>query len=275
MRLRSLLALILSLSTITAVATTPANKTEPELELGVTGDIEIDRDGSVRDYRVTSELAPALQRVVEKHVRTWAFEPIEVDGRPMIAKTAVRLQLRAEPTDDDYRLLVEHVSFGEARSAQTTRPRYPRDAVRAGVGARVLLQVRIDALGNVVAAHAYQTSLAAAGLTDARARKWREVFERVSLDAVASWKYAPSEVVDGQSAEQTAMIPIAFEISEGPRLRSSEGRWKAYTPGPITPAPWIDADDAVGTDTDAIADGETRSLSSRFRLKNAIAGAVL
>lgn len=272
MRLRALLALILSLSTMAAVATTPANK--PELELGVTGDIEIDRDGSVRDYRVTSELAPALQRVVEKHVRTWAFEPIEVDGRPVIAKTAVRLQLSAEPTDDDYRLLVEHVSFGEARSAQTTRPRYPRDAVRARVGARVLLQVRIDAQGNVVAAHPYQTSLDAAGLTDAKARKWREVFERVSLDAVASWKYAPSEVVDGQSVEQTAMIPIAFEISEGPRLRSSEGRWKAYAPGPITPAPWIDADAAV-TDTDAIADGETRSLSSRFRLKDDIAGAVL
>lgn len=272
MRLHFLPALVLSLSSLVAVASTPANK--PELELGVTGDIEIDRDGSVRDYRVTSELAPALQRVVEKHVRTWAFEPIEIDGKPVIAKTAVRLQLRAEPTDDDYRLLVEHVSFGEARSARTTPPRYPRDAVRARVGARVLLQVRIDAQGNVVAAHAYQTSLAAAGLTDAKARKWREVFERASLDAVTSWKYEPSEVVGGQSAEQTAMVPIAFSISEGPIRRSSEGRWKAYMPGPVTPAPWLDADIAV-TDTDAIADGETRSLSSRFRLKDDVAGAVL
>lgn len=246
----------------------------PELELGVTGDIEIDRDGSVRDYDVTSELAPALQRVVEKHVRTWAFEPVEVEGRLVIAKTAMRLRLRAVPIEDDYRLQVEDVSFGEARAGSTPPPRYPVDAVRARIGARVLLQVRLDPQGRVVAVHPYQTSLAAAGLTEARARKWRERFEQVSVDAVAAWRYEPSESIDGRSIEQTAMVPIVFEIGDGPRLRSTEGRWKAYTPGPITPAPWVGTD-AMATDIDAIAEGETRSLSSRFRLKDDIAGAVL
>ena len=123
------------------------------------GDIEIDRDGSVREYTVSSKLAPALQRVVEKHVREWAFEPIAVDGNPVIATTAVRLQLRAVPTADDYRLQVESVSFGEARAGKTLPPRYPAAAVSAGIGARVLLQAKLDPQGRVVAVHPYQTSL--------------------------------------------------------------------------------------------------------------------
>ena len=272
MLLRKLLVLALALSATAVFAATPANK--PELEIGVTGDIEIDRDGSVLDYRVTSDTAPALQRVIEKHVRAWAFEPVEVDGKPVIAKTAVRLRLRAVPTEDDYRLQVEDVSFGEARAGNTPPPRYPVDAVRARIGAKVLLQVRLDPRGRVVAVHPFQTSLAGPKLSDAKARKWRERFERVSADAVASWQYEPSELVDGKSVEQTAMVPIVFEISEGPRPRSTEGRWKAYTPGPVTPAPWINGG-MTATDVDAIAEGETRSLSSRFRLKDDIAGAVL
>lgn len=152
MLLRLLLALSLTLPAPALVAT-PAN--QPELELGVCGVLEIDCDGSVREYNVTSQLTPALQRVVENHVRGWAFEPIPVDGKPVIANTAMRLRMRALPARDDYRQQVENVSFGEARPGQTTPPRYPVSAVREGIGAEVLLQVRIDRDGRVIAVHPY------------------------------------------------------------------------------------------------------------------------
>lgn len=275
MLLRLLLALSLTLPAPVLFAA-PAD--QRELELGVSGDLEIDRDGSVREFNVTSRLTPALQRVVENHVRDWAFEPIAVDGTAVIAKTAMRLRLRALPAGDDYRLQVENVSFGEARPGQTTPPRYPVAAVREGIGAKVLLQVRIDRDGRVIAVHPYQTSLSGAKLSEGKASLWRERFERVSVEAASAWIYEPSETLDGRSEEQTALVPIVFTLSDSPNTGSIEGRWSEYTPGPRSPAPWLDASStaaATETDADAIGQGESRSLSTRFRLKDDIAGSVL
>lgn len=90
--------------------------------------------------------------------------------------------------------------------------------------------------------------------------------------------YEPSETLDGRSEEQTALVPIVFTLSDSPKTGSLEGRLSEYTPGPRSPAPRLDASGtaaATDTDADVIGQGESRSLSTRFRLKDDIAGSVL
>lgn len=55
-----------------------------------------------------------------------------------------------------------------------------------------------------------------------------------------------------------------------------EGEWKAFIPGPVHPAPWMDAGSvAVQHDVSGLADGQALSMSSRFQLKDDVIGKTL
>lgn len=265
----SVLALLLAATCAAAATPDPT----AELEIGVVGQLEIGPDGAVRSFEVTSKLAPVLANLVQRKVQAWTFEPIAVEGKPVIAKTRARLALRAIPHEGDYQLRIEDVSFGDAaRTPDLKPPRYPRDAARAGVGAKVLLMVRLDGDGRVIEAHPYQTSLDVPFKSDAAARKWRAEFERASLAAVKEWKYDLTENIGGVSVGQTAIAPITFALVDA--AAKDPNRWRQYIPGPVTPAPWP-TEDHSDARTDSIADGETRSLSSRFRPTRELAGTML
>ena len=77
-----------------------AQTTAPVLDLEAEGEVQIAPDGKVSDYRLTSSLTPAVATVVDRSVRSWSFEPIVVDGKPVVAKTAMHLALKAEPVGD-------------------------------------------------------------------------------------------------------------------------------------------------------------------------------
>jgi hypothetical protein len=76
------------------------------LEMSADGEVQIAPDGTVSDYRLQSHLAPAVAELVDKDVRRWQFKPIVVDGTPVVAKTSMHLDLKAEPVDgkDTYRI---------------------------------------------------------------------------------------------------------------------------------------------------------------------------
>ncbi|MBB5207989.1 hypothetical protein [Chiayiivirga flava] len=275
MPFRSAAAFVLAAILPLAAASAAEPHPEAELEIGVVGDLEIGPDGAVRTYEVTSKLAEPLTALVERKVREWMFEPIAVDGKPVIAKTRARLTLRAIPQGDDYQLRIEGVHFGEAApSAATTlkAPTYPRNAIREGIGARVMLVARLDADGRVIEVHPYQTSLDKPIKSDFTANKWRTAFERASIAAVEDWRYDLTESIDGATAGQTVMIPIQYSLSYG-RTSAPNERWRQYIPGPVSPAPW--QDDSRIAQLDDIGEGETRSLSSRFRLTRDPTGTVL
>jgi hypothetical protein len=71
------------------------------------------------------------------------------------------------------------------------------------------------------------------------------------------------------------MVPISFAITEGSRRKSLDDQWRAYLPGPVTPAPWVDAAAAGTVDTDALVQGEGAALDSRFRLLSDVVGKTL
>jgi hypothetical protein len=252
-----------------------AQQGSPMLEMDADGEIQIAPDGHVSDYRLQSKLATELASLVDRNVRGWHFEPVVVDGAPVVAKTAMHIRLKAEPagSKDTYSVRILAIDFGvPKRSGQVKAPQYPYEAAQARLGAKVLLSVRLDDTGNVVDVQPYQTSLDARVRSETEAERWRKAFEKASVAAAKSWHYDLSEAVNGKTIGTSAMVPVIFSIVGS----GKPGQWKAYLPGPVHPAPWTNTSMlADNRDFSTLEDGQAQSLESRFRLKENVIGKAL
>lgn len=254
-----------------------AQEQSPLLDMDANGEVQIAIDGHVSDYRLHSNLSPTVAALVDRNVRNWRFAPITVDGKPVIAKTALHIRLSAEPVTGkaEYVVRIVNINFGEpGRSKEGMKPpRYPVEAAKARLSAKVLLSVRLDNEGKVVDVRPYQTSLDVRMNSENVAESWRREFERASIAAARQWRYDVSEMIDGKPVKTDALVPVIFLIGESAK---HEGEWKAFIPGPVHPAPWMDAGAlAVHHDVSRLADGQALSMSSRFQLKDDVIGKTL
>lgn len=261
---------------LTASFAVSAEQARPMYAVSVTGEVQIGTDGAVRDYRLQSELAPTIAALVDKNVRSWTFKPILVDGKPVIAKTKMRLSLSATPIEtDQYTLKVDNVTFGEPeRTSTTTPPSYPMNAVQAHLGAKVILVAKLDAHGNVVDVLPEQTSLTAQG-GGVVADRWRSAFEKASIRAVKNWKFNPTEQIDGKPVESIVRIPIVYAVSDRYPPKD-DSHWLAFAPGPVHSIPWLTPKKhASQAERDALKDGQTEPLASLFQLNQDVVGKTL
>ncbi|HEX4482114.1 MAG TPA: hypothetical protein VH082_14960 [Rudaea sp.] len=251
-----------------------AAQKNPMFDMSVVGEVQIAPDGSVSDYRLQSKLSPVIAELVDRGVRAWHFEPVLVDGKPVVAKTAMRLTLKGVPVDDDnYRIEVANVIFGEPHvSAGMKAPRYPPYASASRVGAKVLLYLKIDDDGNVVEVEPYQTSLDVRTHSEAEAQSYRKQFESVSVRAAQDWHFDVTETINGKKLGGIVMVPFVFSMKGGGH-EVRDGQWKAYVPGPIHDAPLgREAKIADGAKFADLGEGQAQSLNSRFKLRDDVIG---
>jgi hypothetical protein len=69
------------------------------------------------------------------------------------------------------------------------------------------------------------------------------------------------------------MVPVSFQMYPG--STASRNDWRAYLPGPISPAPWVTEDSLARVDPNELEDGEAAALESRFRLISDVIGKAL
>lgn len=254
-----------------------AKQASPVLDMDATGEVQIAPDGHVSDYRLQSQLAPEIATLVDRNVRAWQFKPIVIDGAAVTAKTAMHIRLNAEPQEgrDSYMVRVVSIDFGEPRrNAQMKAPRYPEEAVKARLGAKVLLSLRLDDTGKVIDVQPYQTSLDARTRSEFQAEQWRKLFERASVAAAKNWHYDLTETINGRTIGTHAIVPIIYNIVESGQPKSDA--WKAFVPGPVHPAQWATPDRlSSAQDFSTLADGQVLSLDSRFELKENVVGKTL
>lgn len=241
--------------------------------LSADGAVQIGPDGRVSDYRMEGNLQPAVADLVKRAVMGWQFDPIVVDGKPVVAKTAMHLVLRAEPAagkDDEFSVHIQSIHFGNpVRRGKGTAPQYPRAAASARLGAYVMLSARLDENGHVAEVVPYQTSLDAHAPTEKQAGKWRSLFEKAAIKAARTWQFDLTEVVDGRATGGYVAIPVQFFMSN---TRNPGNDWRGYEAGPVNPPPWAAAlqDQRVAQSSE----GAT-STSSRFHLKDDVIGKAL
>lgn len=252
-----------------------AQQRQPALSMQSDDEVQIAKDGSVRDYKPRAVLAAPVAALIDRNIRGWHFEPVVVDGVPVIASTVVHLDLSAEPIKgtSDFKLRIVSVHFGDpGRLGKIIPPEYPADAVRAALDARVMMYLVLDESGKVVKAEPYQTSLGARARSEHEAEIWRKRFERASIAAAMKWRYNLSEKVNGKTLGTSVLVPIQFSMS-----RSNErDHWKAFIPGPVHTGLW--AGQLARPSENSLAGlsaGNALSLDSRFRLKDDVVGKTL
>jgi len=265
------------LASVISIAWARPDPSAATLEMVADGEVQIANDGHVSDYRLHSKLAPDIAAMVDRAVHGWHFEPIMVAGAPAVAKTAMRLRLKAEPITgtSDYRVQISTIDFGEPiHSSQNKAPHYPEQAVHARLGAKVLLSVRLDDSGKVIDVQPYQTSLDARAPSAHAADEWRQIFEKASVAAARTWHYDLTETINGKPIGTNAMVPVVFAINGPGTVR--QGTWKAYLPGPVHPASWMhSAQLADNRGLSALDDDHALSLDSHFQLKDDVIGKAL
>lgn len=242
---------------------------DAEFVLQAIGTIEVSPDGSVLDYTLETELDPQVASLVNRTVRSWVFEPVIEDGRPVIATTRMRLDLEALPSDGDgFLLRVSDVVFGEPESRDNRPPEYPRNALDENVGAMVTLLLRLDGAGQVEEVHVEQVSL-----TDSMGKRGeflRARFAEVSRRTALDWTYEINEIVDGDPEPMTVRVPVEFQMVNA----NGWSERREYIPGPVHPDPWKELD-ADGQPKRALAQGDVQPLDSRVALKNDVIGSIL
>lgn len=267
-------------TTATALLLATAGATqaqEPAYTLDVSGRITIAADGSVSDYTVGETLDDTIVGLLDKTVRSWHFEPILVDGRPVMATTNMHLELAALARgNDEFALQVADVDFGGPTKGENAPPRYPRAALDARMGAMVTLALRVDAAGKVERSHVERVSLSEDG-SDMRDNFWRERFAKATLAAAKDWTFNNNEVVDGAPLATTLRTSVAYQIDGSGQPEGSE-HWMAnqgFIPGPYHPIPWALPDSVMAIQPGDLGQGEVQALQSHFKLQDQVVGDIL
>lgn len=277
---------------------------EAVLTLRVDGELSIDPQGKVSDYRITTKLDPQLERLVRRAVPTWRFKPILVDGKPVIATSPMRITLSAEEVDQGYKVVVDNVVFrpntreeweaeeasrkasprmsvaGEAppslvwiKSKSMRPPGYPPGLQRAGVEGVVLLTVRLHPDGTVAEVFASQSSLLNVKGSARQLDRARVVLERSAIDAAKRWAFD----VSAEDAEPstlsadalTVRIPVEYFMSEtGAAHDRLVGQWRHEFRGPNLQAPWLSDKNATRIGVSDIDGNEILAGVSPFELSD-------
>lgn len=257
-----------------------AQKGPAVLEMNADGEIQIAPDGHVSALQLHSQLAPSVADVIDRHVRGWRFEPVLVNGVAVTAKTVMHLSLHAEPVPgkDEYTLRVSDVRFGDLGHAVHMKPpKYPPSAVRAHVGGKVMLAIRVDETGKVVEAQAYQTSLDVRANSEQEAEYYRHVLEQASLVAAREWRYEPTAMINGKAIGSTALVPVSYTLCDMPcKGENKDDAWRPLLPGPVHPAPWMNKQEVADNQAlSTLKDGQALSLDSPFHLRDSVIGKTL
>jgi TonB family protein len=250
---------------------------ESVMTMRVDGDLLIDSQGRVTEYSLRTALDPSLRQMLDKAVPAWRLEPVTQGGRPVNAKTPMRIILAAREVPAGYEVRIDNVVFapitpedhaaakasllaarerGESiglageqprepafiTHQKMQPPRYPKGLMIAGVEGTVLLSLRLNPDGTVAEVAASQSSLLNVKGRSSVLDKARALLEQESMRAAAQWRYAVAaahpELLDAE--DLTLRVPIEFRMGrDDGKVGALDGAWRLEFRGPNLPAPWL------------------------------------
>lgn len=170
----------------------------------VFGSVTIDERGAVLDVELDQgKLGDEVNSGLAEQVRSWRFEPVLEQGQPVQAQVRLSADLLAfrQRGTEGLALAVSRARFSlqpagtEARPRQgpaqpLAQPAYPRDAASQGIGADVVLMLRIGEKGKADDAAVASLMLTGerAGVPAVRERQ-AALFARSATDAARRWHY--------------------------------------------------------------------------------------
>lgn len=245
-----------------------AREVRKQLEASMTlsGIINIGREGQVEGFQLDrrEKVAADVAAMVDGTVKGWRFEPVLVDGKPVLARTAVRLRLLAETlTGNTMQIRVVDANFGSIDNEQTRPsddvsaakmrpPAYPERAASIRGQGDVILLVKVGRDGKVADVIAEQTNLAVVA-PERTMQMLRDVLAKSSVATARGWTFNPPTTGEYRDREfWTVRVPVRYAFD---RNEERYGRWSAYIPGPRQQAPWKTGEDEKASGTDLLPEG--------------------
>lgn len=225
----------------------------PVLATRVEGWIEVGPDGRVAGYEPITELGEPLRGRLRAMVDGFRFEPVLVEGRPVVARARMRLSLVAsELPDKSLRVGIENVTFPDPdgaerpadapllRVARRSAIQYPEGLAWAGISARVLVAVQANPDGSLREVAVRQSALVHAKGSDAEVQNALAAFETAALRGIARWRLAVDNPAGRplSADDLTGTVAVSFEMQGNPKARP--GVWAWETRSARRDAAWMD-----------------------------------
>jgi hypothetical protein len=206
------------------------------------GHMDIAPDGMVQEYSLAPSLSPQapIKDALDRRIRSWRFEPVAQAGQPTVARVLFELRLQAErnPGNKEIPISLSKVRFydppardSSGKAMKSLRPpEYPECAVCSGVGANVLLLLKLDENGHVIEKGISEMELLVTSRMDSlEANSWAKQFRKSALDGAQGWIFPAS---NRQSCGQPCLVevPVRYSISDTV--------WSGVLQVPTTPLPW-------------------------------------
>lgn len=280
-----LLAWLLPLFLVATAAhsqSTRQAREEVEMSMLVRGHVDIDREGRITAHELEQpdKLPGYVIDMVAAAMPTMRFEPVVVDGAPVLARARMTLRLVAQPDGGQMLLNIRSAHFGDrnavpeeerVRHVAMNPPRYPSDVLHLGGSGTVYLLLKVGRDGLVEDVVVEQTNLTAVG-TGREMERVRASLERASVREARRWRFAPPVAGEEAGAPYWVMrVPVEFSIGTTPSS-PAYGEWMAYHPGQRAPRPEWAGQDVPGFSPDLLAAGAAHQAHSRFRLLEAPEG---
>lgn len=270
------LGVALALASLVAPA---ATRQDLETSAVVSGTVMLAKDGSVQGVEIpdAAKYGQPIADFVHETAMKWRFVPVEVDGKPVAAKTFMhaRVVLKKQ-ADGNYSARIRNVSFDGGPGATDDLasngsflkfpPKYPEVAIKGRVQGTVYLALRVDRSGHVTDAVAQQVNLFSIG-PEHELVVMRKALAESAITAARHWSYTPpttGRLVN--DAFWVARAPVTYAI--GTSSRPQPAVWQTYVPGPYTPVPWA-TESSPGT-ADTLADGEVHTDGAGPKLLSAL-----
>lgn len=259
----------------------------------VDGMIEVDRSGRVIDYTLEKARKPLPPKVVERlmqQVRGWAFEPVQVDGKPVVARTRMRVTLLAEERPEGFAISIDNVTFpplrgavvpdakadANVRAVKTRGLRYPDEFLGRGLDATVLVSVKLRPDGTMEDAAIVQTSIPDRTGKPEEFGRLAALLEAEVLRGVKRMQFAVDYPEGAKPLDEpvTGMLPIVFHM--GDRPKQVQGLWRVEARSIKRTPPWVSATDGQRlAGVSDLNEGESANADGGLRLKNTVNGVAL
>lgn len=217
--MRILLILLLLLSPCTVLAEIDQER------YPMTADIVVSGDGEITEFSLDPRYK-GMEGVLRAIVTKWRFQPIALQGQPVEIHTTMSLRLHVErgAEGEEPRAQVEYRGQGTG-VVRLDAPRFPANAVRAGVSATVLLDISHDEAGRVTSVQVHESK--------SSRDKYLGAFEKAAIEAARGWTFRP-ERINGEPLPGRARVPVSFTAQwgdrpptltvKGPTLVAEDGR---------------------------------------------------
>lgn len=175
--------------------------------------VEVDAAGKPTKVEASPDLPDAVRGFIEAKVATWQFAPPSRDGVVGNGVTYLKLGACAVPVGNGYRIAVDYKGNGPRLAGKSLLPppRYPSDAVRAGIEADLIVHWIVEPNGTA--------TLERTERTDGVVLRKGDSFEIAIRDWIRTLRYEPEELA-GERVRTRVTVPVDF------RLHSSSGAIK-------------------------------------------------